>query len=832
MPHLLHELRHSLRLLRRTPGFTAVAVLILALGIGANTAVFSLVNALVLQPRPGRIDALVNVFSRDRVKLTQYRDFSYGAYTDLRDRADVFESLMAHTFSLVGIGDGAATKQSFAAVVSANYFTTLGVPLAAGRTFTSDEERPGARTPVAIASYSVWRGTGFSPSFIGSNVRVNGTPFTVVGVTPHGFAGTMAIVSPQWWFPLGTFDIVVNEMFKQRATGLTDRGNYTLNLSGMLKPGVTRAAAEQALDAFAKRLDAEYPGSDHDQTFIVGGLPRMSVSTSPETDTSLPVFSALLTLMAALVLVVACLNLANLLLARGAARRKEIAIRQALGSGRWRVVQQLLVEGLALSAMGAACGAVIGWWSTRALSAWLGSALPLGIEVVVEPSSWRLPLAALGLAVFSTVFFALGPSWALSRPAVASDLKDDAARSRRRSGTGGLLVVGQLAVSLALVAAGGLFVRAAINAAGADPGFSLEHQLIFSIDPSLAGYADARSRNLYRSALERVRSIPGVEKASVASIVPFGEFREGRTVRLTPAADGVGADFLIVGSEYFDTIGLHLLRGREFTRAEEDPVAAASGLAAGAPVIIDRLLSKKLFNEAEPLGQRVLIQHREGEAAQPFVVVGVVAEMKHDIFEADARPHAYGAFGGMFRPSMTLHVRTRPGAPDAAMLAAVRAELLRNDERLPIIAAKTMAQHRDRSLTEWAVRAAATLFSAFGVLALLLATIGVYGLRAYDVSRRTREIGIRMALGATTGDVARLVLREGARTTVLGLAIGLLLAAGLGKLVSGLLYRVSPFDPLVLATAAIVLSTTAMVACYLPARRATRVVPQEALRAE
>ena len=272
---LLQDLRYSLRLLRRTPGFTAAAVLVLALGIGANAAVFSVVNALVLQPRPGRIDQLVGVFSRDRVKHDRYRDFSYPAYVDLRDRGDVFESLMAHTFSTVGIGDGESTKQTFAAVVSSNYFNTLGVPLAAGRAFTLDEERPGAGAAVAIASFAVWRNTGFSPSFIGSTIRANGTAFTVVGVTPRGFAGTMSLVSPQWWFPLGSYDSIVSEIFKQRATGLTDRGNYAVNLVGMLKPGTTRAAAEQALDAFAKRLDAEYPGTDHDQTFVLAGLPRI-----------------------------------------------------------------------------------------------------------------------------------------------------------------------------------------------------------------------------------------------------------------------------------------------------------------------------------------------------------------------------------------------------------------------------------------------------------------------------------------------------------------------------------------------------------------------------
>jgi len=823
---LLRDLRHAIRLLRRTPGFTAVAVLVLALGIGVNAAVFSVVNALVLQPRPGRIDRALGVFSRERSKPDHYRDFSYPAYTDLRDRSNVFESLMAHTFSTIGVGEGDAVKQTFAALVSANYFETLGVPLAAGRPFTLDEERPGTRAPVAIASYAVWRKTGLSPSFVGSTVRVNGTPVTVVGVTARTFTGTMSLMSPQWWFPLGSYDIIVNEVFKQRTTGLTDRGNYAVNIAGVLKPGVGRIAADQALDAFAKQLDAEYAGTDHDQTFLLASLPRMGVSSQPDTESGLVSFSALLMLMGALVLVVACLNLANLLLARGSARRREIAIRQALGSGRARIVRQLLVEGLTLAALGAAAGLVIGWWSTRALAAWLSSALPLGIDVTVEPS-WRLAIAAVTLAVFSTALFALGPAVALSRPNVSPDLKETPGRTRRR--TASALVVMQLAVSLALVAVGGLFVRAAIRAASADPGFSLDRQLIVSIDPSLAGYDQARSRNLFRSALQRVRAIPGVQRASVASLVPFGAMREGRSARLSPGDDPVGGDFLVVGAGYFETVGLPLLRGREFTPVEEDPVGQLSGVS---PIIIDRHMAEKLFKDADPIGRRILVQPREGEASQPYEVVGVVAEMRHDIFDQNPRPHMFVPSGPAFRTMMTIHVRTQPGSDDAAMLTTIRGELLRVDPRLPITAASTMTQHRDRSITEWAVRAAATLFTAFGALALLLATIGVYGLKAYDVSRRTREIGIRMALGATAANVRQLVVREGLRTTIVGLALGTLMAAGIGKLVSGLLYRVSPFDPLVLTAAIMVLSTASVLACYLPARRATRVVPLEALRAE
>jgi predicted permease len=825
---MIRDLRHGLRQLRRSPGFTSVAVLVLALGIGANTAVFSIVNALVLQPRQGRIDQVVGVFSRDRAKPDHYRDFSYPAYLDLRERGDIFDSLMAHTFSTVGITHGDVTRQTFASIVSANYFSTLGVRMAAGRAFSAEEERPGSGSRAAIASYAAWRRAGLDPAFVGSTVRASGTDYTIVGVAPRGFAGTMTLVSPEWWFPLGSFDTIVNEMFKQRATGLTDRGHFALNLAGALRPGVTREAAERALDTLARRMEAEHPTTDKDQTFVLAGMPRMGVSSQPQGDGPVGTLAALLMFMAGLVLVVACLNLANLLLARGAARRREIAIRQALGSGRRRLIQQLVTEGFLLSSIGALAGILFGWWTTGALSAWLSSVLPLGIDVVIEPSA-RLILAAAAFAVVSTICFAVGPAWSLSRPALAADLKGElapAAQLRRRFKTGSLLVVGQVAVSLALVAAGGLFMRAAINAAGIDPGFAVDRHLVVAMDPSLAGYAPPRTRAIYHDVLARVRSLPGVEGASLGSIVPFGEFREGRAVRLKREDDGVGADFTIVGADYFDTMGLHLLRGRTFTAAEEEAGSTAK------VAVIDRQLARRVFADADPLGRQLLVQPREGEALEPFTIVGIVSEMKHDLFDLEPKPHLYASTGDVFRAFMTLHVRTAAGVPDATMLATIRQELLAIDRQLPILSARTMEMQRDRSVTEWSVRAAALLFSTFGVLALALATIGVYGLKAYDVSRRTREIGIRMALGATAGDLQKLIVREGIRTTAVGLAIGLLMAAGIGRLSSSLLYQVSPADPIVLATAAIVLSVSATLASYFPARRATRIAPLDALRAE
>ena len=822
----VNDFRHSLRLLRRTPGFTAVAVAILAVGIGANTAVFSLVNALVLQPRQGRIESLATIFNASRVKADDYRDFSYPQYLDLKAHGEVFESLMAHSFTSVGVREGDRLRSSFATIVSSNYFSTLGVSPVVGRTFAPEEERPGAGVPVAIASYTLWKRTGFDPAFVGSTVRMNATDFTIVGVAPRGFAGTMTIVSPEWWVPIGAYDLVVNEMFRQKATTLTDRDNRAFNLAGALRPGTTRDRAEAMLEPVAASLAGSYPATDRDRRFVVGRLPRMSVSSRPEPDSLPETLSMLLTVMAALVLAVACLNLANLLLARGAARRREIAIRQALGSGRARIVKQLLVEGFVLSTVGAAIGTVIAWWTTRALASWFAGVMVLGIEIVVEPSP-RIVLAAAAFAGFSTICFALGPAWSLSRAAVAGDLKGEPIRAGRRLLTGSTLVVAQLAVSLALVASGGLFVRAAIQAASAEPGFALAHQLVFGLDPQLTGRGEGRTRATYAAVLDRIRAMPGVESAGLASIVPFGGMSEGRGVSVPGRSGEVNAQFMIVSSGYFETLRLPALRGRLFGRADDEPTSAPP------PAVIDVLLARRLFADTDPVGRTLRIKLREADRDPvDFTIAGVVPTTKNDLFDDANLEQVYVPFGALFRGGMNMHVRVAPSTGDAAMVGAVQRELRRLDPTLPVLVARTMVGQRDASISEWAVRAAATLFSAFGLLALSLAAVGVYGLKAYEVARRTREIGIRVALGATSRDVLSLVLAEGARTTAVGIGIGLLLAAGLAKLVSGMLYQVKPFDPAVLALAIAVLTTAALSATYLPARRAASIEPLDALRTE
>jgi predicted permease len=827
---MLQDLRHSVRLLRRAPGFSAVAIGVLALGIGANTAVFSLVNALLLKPMPGRVGELVGVFNRDRVKADVYRGWSYPAYADLRDRTDVFDAVAAHTLSLVGVRDGDSTRRSFAAVVSSNYFSTLGVPLAAGRAFTAAEERPGAVLPVVIVSDALWRRSGADPALLGSTLVVNATTFTVVGIAPPGFSGTMAILSPELWFPIGVYDQIVTDIFKQQPHGIGDRASDSLMLVGRLKPGISMAAAEGRLDPLARQLSDAYPATDRDRTFTLARLQRLGMSTRPQSNNPLAAVSAMLVLMAALVLVVACLNLANLLLARGSARRKEIAIRLAIGGSRGRVVRQLLTEGLVLSVAGGAAGVVIAAWTTRLLAASMSSAFPLTVVVDARPDV-RIFAAAGVFAVLSTLCFALGPAWSASHGDLVPDLKSDtrdgsSRRLRSRLLSGQALVLSQLAVSLTLVVAGGLFVRGALNVAVADPGFRLDRELVVTVDAGLAGYDEARGRATYRTMFERLRALPGVEHASVASTVPFGDFTESSLVRAGDAK--VDAIHVVVGADYFAALGLPMLRGREFSRLEEEANPRTASLA-----IVNEPLMHKLFGDADPIGRQVQIGDRERGSERTLEIVGVAPGLRHGLFDAGPVPQIYLASGGSYRPTANVHLRIAGGSgADTAMLDAVRREIRQVDPRLPVVSAKTMTAHRDSSILYWSVRAAAVMFSAFGILALLLATIGVYGLKAYDVSRRTREIGIRMALGATSGDVERLVMREGFRTMIIGLGIGLLLAAGIGKLLSGLLYRVSPFDPVVMAVAATVLSTSAMLACYLPARRATRIVPLDALRSE
>ena len=835
---MFSDLRYGVLMLAKNPGFSAVAILVLALGIGANSAIFSLINAMLLKPLPiERPGELVGIYNEKTTPPGGFRAISYPNYRDLRASADGFSSLAAHNVTLVGIGDGTVTRRVFADLVSANYFETFGSTLALGRAFTPAEEEPGANVPVAIVSYAYWEREGRNPDILGDTLRVNGDLLTIVGVAGEGFTGSSVVLGPEVWLPLGLYGSTTTDIMGDATQTLAERDNHTLFVFGRLGPGQTPETVAPELEAIAARLEQAYPAENEDRTFGSAPQSRISVSTSPRTDAQFSALSVLVLAMSGVVLLIACLNLANMLLARGATRRREIAIRLSLGGGRGRVVRQLLAEGFVLSAVGGALGLVVAVWAVGLLVTSIVPILPISIAAFDVGVDWRVVTGTLGFCLLGTILFGLGPAWKLTRGDILSDLKQQANADRQR-GRGlrsprNLLVVGQVALSLTLLTAGGLFLRGAVAASTADPGFAFERGLLLETDPSLAGYDEPRGRAIYQALLTRLRSLPGVDAASFASMVPFGAFSEGRTVQpVGPAeidAQSRGASYTIVGSDYFRSLGLSMLRGREFTDAEtqaDTPPAVA---------IVDETLARALWPDGDALGQQIRFRDRStGGVSDPLSVVGLAPGRRNEIFDQQPTPHVYVPFGWQYRGNMNIHVRLdAPGREAAqAMLQTVRAEVRAFDERLPVLALKTLEDFRADSAGIWVVRAGARVFTTFGALALFLAVIGLYAVKAYVVSRRTREIGIRMALGAGKGDVLWLVLREGILLTVAGLGVGLLLSVGTAQLLASLLYEVSTLDPVVFILAPLVLAAATLLASYLPARRATRVEPMVALRYE
>jgi predicted permease len=839
---LAQDLRFAVRMMRRTPDFSAVVIAVLAIGIGANSAMFTLVDAMLFRPLQGSAGDLLGLYSHDPTRPDSYRSFSYQAFREIQDRGDLFEGVMAHVPGLVGLPSGDVTRRAFIELVSSNFFSTIGVPLAAGRTFTLEEERPGADLPVAVVGYRRWKEADLDPAFVGSTLRVNSRDFTIVGVAPEGFTGTTALMAPELWLPLGMYDSIVSGMFRGDAGGLAERSSHSLILAGRLARGLGRAEVDARLLALSRQLEAADPVENRDQRLTVSPLSRVGISTSPTDDTGPFIVGALLMPMSGAVLLIACLNIANMFLARGTARKKEIAIRLALGGGRRRIVRQLLTEGLALSLVAACGGLLVGYWTTRLLTASFTSVMPMLIAIELDPSPGANVLAATtAFAVISTLVFGLAPALRVSKRDVVADLKDAGGDTRapgRRFGMRSWLVISQIAVSLMLMTAGGLFARGAMRASLADPGFRYDGMLLLGVDPSLAGYDEARGRESLRALLDRLRGTPGVAAVGMASQVPFGDFYEGRPVERpgVPASpDGArSAAFTIIGSDYFTALGLPILRGRDFTRAEETSASAPR------VAIIDEPLARLLFPEADPLGESIRLAPRGdgGERAEaetePMQIVGVVPGLRDKLFDRSPTAHIYVPGGPSYRPGMTLHIRIDRSGPgvEASMLAAIRREVQSGGGGIPVVDLLTMRGFHDRSVVLWSIRAAGVLLTCFGGIALLLASVGVYGVKSYLVSQRTREIGIRMALGATKRDVLLLVLRQGAVLTTVGLSIGLPLAVLLGQVLGSMLFDVSPLDPLVFTLAPGALALAATLASYVPALRAARIAPLDALRTE
>jgi predicted permease len=857
---MIQDFRFAFRQLIKAPGFTFAAVLVLALGIGANTAVFSLVNTLFFAPPAyAKPHEMVQLFSQDKKDPKKFRGFSYPTYRDIREQNTVFSDAMAFNLALIGLGQKGDTRRTFAAVVSSNYFSVLGVPLARGRAFLPEEETPGRNAPVAIVSYSYWQKHNLDPTVLGSQVFINGRPFTIVGITPKGFAGTLQILSPDVWLPMSVYDQVANDFGSKDKTTMDDRDGTQLRIIGRLKPGTTAAAAKPALEGLAGNLEKAYPVEQKNQTFITAPVSRIAVSTNPTAARGVKSIAPLLLGMAVVVLLVACLNLANMLLARGTARRKEIAIRLALGGSRCRIVRQLLSEGFVLALLGGVGGLVLGLWSSDLLIGSMRKFMPF--EIVWSTGANPAILAAtFGFCLLGTLMFALGPALKISRSAVITDLKahagEDVVQRRWKFLPRNPLVVVQIAFSLALLTAAALFVRGAGKAASVDSGLKPGASYLLEVDASLAGYEPRRAQELYQNLNARLAALPGVEHVSISATVPFGIISSDKNVqragvnpgaeaRPATAAEGLAfkAAWNSVGANYFSTVGLPVLRGRAFTETE----ATQPGPSVA---IIDEPLAKKLWPNGDALGQRVQYAAKNPPSRQPgggaelnkeeqpeetIEIVGIVPVTRHDLFASEEPDGSiYVPFARGFQSDVSFFVRFRSLAAGTEVTTA---DLLRRavrdvDPSLPIISLQTFAQFLDSNLDLWLVRAGAAMFSIFGGLALALAVVGLYGVKAYSVARRTREIGIRMALGAQPGMVFRLIMCEGSIMLFAGLALGLLLAAATGKILSGILFEVGAFDPPSFASAFIVLAAATLLATWLPARRATRINPMVALRTE
>ena len=846
---MIQDFKFAFRQLGKAPGFTTVAVLTLALAIGVNSAIFALINGAVLRPMvPVRPQEVVNVFNCRQNASHDYRQFSYNEYRQLRENSrDLFVDVAALEFAVAGIGRDHEMRRSFAFITSENYFPLMGVQPVRGRFYNAEECKPNANIPVVVASYGFWKRQGARTDFVGSRLQINGQPYTVIGVSPKGFCGASALIAPDIWLPLG-MRAQLGSAFgdSEDMHDLNNPKNYCFNLVGRMQPGLTIDSAKSRLPVISQRFNAMQSDAEFQREVQIQKPSRFSLSTSPENDGPVALIGTLLMAMAAAVLLIACLNLANMLLARGTSRSKEIALRLALGASRWRIVKQLLAEGLLLAICGGAVGLVLSVWCNNLLLHSMAALLNnVNFSFIVDLAPNFNVLAVTFLfCLIATVLFSLGPALKATKADLVNDLKQligEPSRTGRFSrffAPRHISVMAQIALSLMLLFAAGLFFRGAIKAAGLNPGFVAAGDLVTEMDFTLVKKEPADARHEVFHIIQRARQLPGVKAVGVGTMLPYGNFTNTRRIMSTrstlsndPKAPDPGASALWTATTpgYFESIGVKILRGRDFTDAEcenKDGHRIA---------IIDEEMAKKLFPKDDAIGQHVryTIPPKDG-SPNDMEIVGIVNTHRHDVQNETTLARLFVPFAQGYSGNVFLHVKltAQDRRSVAGMIPTVRSTFREIDPDLPIIQMSPYVDLLDRSVGLWIVRLGATLFGAFGMIALLLAVVGVYGVKAYAVACRTREIGIRIALGAHRKDVFALIMRQGAMQTALAIGVGLVLSLAAGRVLSKILYQVSPNDPFALITSTILLATAALLACFLPARRATYVNPITALRTE
>src|SRR6266849_786631 len=808
----LQDLRFGLRMLRRSPGFSLLAILCLTLGIGANAAVFSWVEGILFRPYPlvSHQEQLLALTGTARGESGP-TGISWPDLLDLERSSTLIDSFIVNKIMGTTLSVGDRAERMTGSIVSANYFDAIGVHPILGRGFESGEDVGRNAHPVTVISYQLWKGKyKRDPQIIGKTERLNGVIHTIVGVEPEGFYGTFVGWAMQFWVPAS-----MEEIFEAGGYKLEDRGARWIEAYARLKPGVTREQAQQEIAAVAKRLEKDYPDTNRGRSIKLWPLWQTPFNNA---NTLLPTLEIMLAVVV-FVLLIACANVGNLLLVRSFARRHEMTVRMAIGAGRGRLVRQLVTEGLILAACGAAGGLLLAHWCRHALVLLLpargGVAMHLPGEI-----DWRVLALSAGVCLIATLLLGLVPAMQTRDLDLAGALKAESAgvlgRGRRAWVRSGLVVM-QVSLSFVLLVGAGLLLQSLQKIRNSSPGFSTHGVLDTAVLLVSAGYDARRAQTFQDELLNRVKALPGVESAAFARMTPlsYGSFSSSPIALdgyRPPPEEQPTVQYNEVGPDYFKTMGIPLVSGREFTRADDEKAALVA--------VVNETMAARYWRGRNPIGERVQVKGRWMQ------VIGVAKDSKYESVRETLKPFFYVPQRQNFTVGAGLYIRT-PLSPEA-MTKALTREVHALDGNLALFEVITLQEQLDRSTSPQMV--AVTLVGVLGGLALLLAVIGLYGVMSYAVSQSTRELGLRMALGAGASNLLRLVMSRGLGLTVGGVALGAAAALGLTRLLGNLLYKVSPRDPLAFGSALAVMTVAALAACFLPAWRATRTDPARILR--
>ena len=809
---LWQDLCYAVRVLRKSPSFAVAAVLTLALGIGATTSVFALANALLLRSPEG-IDRPQELVLISRSQAGSDFELSYPDYVDFRDTNNSFADLAAYRETDLQLTSSEAPLSGL--LISGNYFRTLKASAERGRTVLPEDDDARGASPVAMISFGLWQTRfGSDPHIVGKVIDLNHHPFTIVGVAARGFKGTEISRVVDIWLPLAMYAQADPNMYEKR---LELRHISWLSVLGRLKSGVSFEQAQADFTGISRRLEQSYPNVDKG----LGITLSRGIGLQPQRHSEAQTRMSILLSIAGLVLLIVCANVANLFLARAVTRRKELAVRRALGASALRLVRQLLTESLLISLSGGVLGLLVAFWSQPLL---LRSSVVSGVRLSV--ADLRLDARVYGFALIVSVvtglIFALVPAFDALNLDLQSMLRDRVAGLAARPRFRALLVIAEVALSVVVLICAGLFVKTLLNTEAVDSGFNADRILILPIDVGRRGLAEPAGRTFYEEIIKRIQAVPGVNRASLGITPPLGgQWRTGVRIDGQPTTEpDIACDYNIVTAGYFETIGIPFVTGRDFST--EDRANSSS------VVIIGEEFARRRFPGINPIGQRILIPRFVGDRTYSEII-GVVRDIKYGRLTETPRPYLYLPLIQRYQSGATLFVRSN--ASDASVLAGpIAHEIGVFDKSLPVYGIRTLSVRLQASLA--IQRSVSTLLAVFGLLALSLASVGIYGVLAYSVGQRQQEIGIRMALGANRLDVMKLILRQGAILVLVGVVIGSVIGQAATRFIASQLYSVSNFDLSVYTAVFFALAATACVACYLPARRATKVDPLVALRYE